>query len=155
MFISKLKEAILCFRAGRVTLPYPFAPREPADGFRGKLKYDIDKCIGCAGCANVCPSRAIVAEDPCVEKRVLRFFLERCTYCARCEQVCTEGAITMSKEFETATDSLDDLHITAEIFMATCQRCGRCFRPEHALDKMMVTGLISPGGDEGGVEGQS
>ncbi len=153
MFVSKLKEAILCFKAGRVTLPYPFEPRVPEDGFRGRLTYDVDRCIGCAGCANVCPSRAIVVEDPCVEKRVLRFFLERCTYCARCEQVCDEQAITLSKDFELATNTLEDLHITAEVFMGTCQRCGRCFEPDHALDKLMATGLRLPDGEEPNVGG--
>ena len=156
MFLSKLKEAILCFKAGRVTLPYPFEPRVPEDGFRGRLTHDVDKCIGCSGCANVCPPRAIEVEDPCTEKRVLKFFLERCSYCGRCEEVCTEGAIVMSKEFELATNDLEDLHITAEIFMGTCQRCGRCFEPEHPLDKLMATGMRSPNGqdpDVGGSDG--
>ena len=141
MFISKLREAIICFRAGRVTLPYPFAPHDPADGFRGKIEIDVERCIGCAGCANVCPSRAIVVTDPCTERRIIDYYTDRCTYCARCEEVCPQEAIKMSKAFETATDSIEDLRTRNEIFMGTCQRCGRCFEPPTALDKMMVTGM--------------
>lgn len=39
MILSKLKEAIICLGAGRVTLPYPFAPRPPRAGFRGHVSW--------------------------------------------------------------------------------------------------------------------
>ncbi|MFC1501939.1 4Fe-4S dicluster domain-containing protein [bacterium] len=140
MLLSKLKEVWICLKSGRVTLPYPFKPALPPDGFRGKLEIDPDKCIGCAGCANVCTPRAIVVTDKNKEWRTIDFFLERCTYCGRCEEVCPEKAITMTKTFEMATDSKEDLHISVELYMGTCGRCGRCFLPEHGLDKLMVTG---------------
>jgi len=141
MFISKLKEALICLKAGRVTLPYPFKPAPPVpEGFRGKVAVDVEQCIGCGGCANVCPSRLIILRDQ-DRVRTLDFFLERCTFCGRCAEICPEDAITMTMEFETATDSVEDLHIHLEIFMATCSRCGRCFPPPSALDKMMVTGM--------------
>jgi len=142
MLLSKLKEALICLKAGRVTLPYPFKPAPPvAPRFRGKLEIDIKKCIGCAGCANVCTPRAIQVIDENKEKRIIEFFLERCTYCARCEEVCPEKAIKMSDEFETATNNIQDLHIRIELEMNTCQRCGRCFIPANPLDRMMSTGF--------------
>jgi hydrogenase-4 component H len=141
MLLSKLKEVWICLRAGRVTLPYPFKPMEPPAGFRGKLEVDKDKCIGCAGCANVCTPRAIVVTDFKKQWRRIDFYLERCTYCGRCEEVCPEGAITMTSAFETATDSKEDMHISVELYMGTCGRCGRCFTPKHPLDKMMVIGF--------------
>ena len=141
MIVSKLKEAIICLRAGRVTLPYPFAPNPPAPGFRGTVSVDAEKCIGCGGCANVCTPRAIVVSDPSQEMRVLDFFLERCTYCARCAEVCSEEAISVTDQFESATNDVADLHIRVEVFMGSCQRCGRCFETSTALDKLMVTGF--------------
>ena len=141
MVLSKLKQAWICLKAGRVTLSYPFKPAYAPDGFRGKPEIDIQKCIGCAGCANVCPSRAIVVTDSDNECRKIDFYLERCTYCGRCEEVCPEKAITLSQDFETATNSKEDLHISIELYMGTCGRCGRCFQPAHPLDKLMTTGF--------------
>ena len=141
MLLSKLKEVWICLKAGRVTLPYPFKPAPLPDGFRGKLEIDKDRCIGCAGCANICTPRAIVVTDLNHDWRRIDFYLERCTYCGRCEEVCPEEAIKMTTAFETATDSKDDLHISVELYMGTCGRCGRCFTPVHPLDKLMVTGF--------------
>ena len=148
MFTSKLKEALICLRAGKVTLPYPLVPLEAPEGFRGRVTLDVNKCIGCGGCAEVCPTRLIKVTDPSPEKRVLEFELERCVHCGRCEEVCPEGAIALDREFETATTDTGQLRIRAEIFMSTCQRCGRCYVPPTALDEMQVTGFRPPQAEE-------
>lgn len=141
MFLSKLREAWICLKAGRVTLPYPFEPHDPEPGFRGKIEVNADKCIGCAGCANVCPAHVIEIHDRDQHTRVLDFFWRRCSYCGRCEEVCPEGAITLSQQFETATNRPEDMTIRLEVFMGPCQRCGRCFPPPTALERMMTTGF--------------
>ena len=135
MFKSKLKEAIICFSNLRVTLPYPYEPRIPEDDFRGKIEIDQRKCIACGGCANVCPARLIRFFDD-GEKTRMVFHLDRCTYCGRCAEVCPENAIVMTKEYETVTNDKDDLTIEQEIYMATCQRCGRCFETDNMIDKI-------------------
>jgi hydrogenase-4 component H len=147
MIISKLKEAWICIKAGKVTLPYPLAPMTPEDGFRGKVTVDAEKCVGCGGCCNVCTPRAIVVSDPSQEIRHVDFYLERCTYCARCAEVCPEQAITVTKEFENATTRVEDLHMHVEVFMGSCQRCGRCFELPSALEKLMVTGFRNAKGE--------
>jgi hydrogenase-4 component H len=139
-WVSKFKEAVLCLRAGVVTLPYPAAPAPPPKGFRGRPIFDPNKCVGCGGCANNCPAREILLLDPCQEVRILRYIGRRCTYCGRCADVCPEKAITMSAEFETATDDNGDLRQDIEIFMGTCRRCGRCFKPHSQLEALMMTG---------------
>jgi hydrogenase-4 component H len=138
---SKLKEALICLRAGRVTLPYPFAPHDPAPGFRGKLTVDPDLCFGCGGCANVCEAGVIAVSDPDQHTRVLEFHWRRCTYCGRCAEVCPEGALTQSQQFETATDDAGDLYMRIEVFMGSCQRCGRCFPPPTPLEAMKRPGF--------------
>lgn len=141
MLLSKLREALICLRAGRVTLPYPFAPHDPAPGFRGKISVDADLCFGCGGCASVCPAGVILIRDTEQLHRTLRFEWARCTYCGRCEEVCPESAITLTQEFETATDSPDDMVLTLDVFMGPCQRCGRCFPAPSALERLPVSGF--------------
>jgi hydrogenase-4 component H len=141
MLLSKLREALICFKAGRVTLPYPFAPHDPAPGFRGKITVDPDLCFGCGGCAHVCPAGVIVVRDVDQFTRELTFHWSRCTYCGRCEEVCPEGAMHMSPQFETATNRHEDMVISLRVFMGPCQRCGRCFHPATPLERMTVTGF--------------
>lgn len=138
--LSKLREARLCLSAGRVTLPYPAEPRPAPPGFRGRPVFDASRCIGCAGCANNCPSREILVFDPCQEIRILKYLGRRCTYCGRCAEVCQEKAIVMSPEYETASDRAGDLQQRLELFMSTCQRCGRCFEPASALETLKLEG---------------
>jgi len=141
VFLSKLREALICWKAGRVTLPYPFAPHDPPPGFRGKITLEPENCIGCGGCANVCPAGVIVIHDTNQHTRTLDFFWRRCTYCGRCEEVCPEDAIHMSQQFETSTNRPEDMTMHLEVFMGPCQRCGRCFPPPTALERMMTTGF--------------
>jgi hydrogenase-4 component H len=138
--LSKAKEAVVCLKAGVVTLPYPASAEPVAPGFRGRPVFDAAKCIGCAGCANNCPAREIMIFDRSQEVRVLRYLGRRCTYCGRCADVCPEKAITMSREFETATNDIRDLRQEIEVFMGTCQRCGRCFKEPGVLEGLMLKG---------------
>ncbi len=138
--MSKLKEAKVCLQAGRVTLPYPFKAEPVPPTFRGRPIFDAKKCIGCAGCANNCPSREILVLDICQEIRVLQYLGRRCTFCGRCAEVCPEKAITMSDQFETSTNSIGDLQQRLELYMSTCQRCGRCFKGNSPLDALKMKG---------------
>jgi hydrogenase-4 component H len=147
MLVSKLREALICLKAGRVTLPYPFEPHAPEPGFRGKITVDPDKCFGCGGCANVCPANVIVIHDADQHTRVLEFFWSRCTYCARCEEVCPEHAIRLSQQFETATNQQADMKMRLEVFMGPCQRCGKCFPPPTPLERLMKPGFRDATGE--------
>lgn len=139
---SKLREALLGLRAGQVTLPYPVGgPGRPVPAaFRGRPRFDARRCIGCAGCASNCPAREILVFDVCQEIRVLQYLGRRCTFCGRCAEVCPEQAVTLSPDFESATASVTDLRQRLEIFMSTCQRCGRCFPPPNPLAQLKRQG---------------
>jgi hydrogenase-4 component H len=67
----------------------------------------------------------------------------RCTYCGRCADVCPEKAITMSGAFELATEDREDVTTRLELFMLTCQRCGRCYELEHTnvLNRLAMKGF--------------
>ena len=139
---SKIKQAILVLKAGVVTLPYPFEPHPVPENFRGQPYWDHHKCIGCGGCTNHCPARTILARDLCQELRVIMYDGSRCTYCGRCAELCPEKAITMTDSFEMATNDSNDLNERIELFMLTCQRCGRCYNHEvtNVIDKMDLKG---------------
>ena len=141
--LSKFEEALICLKAGRVTLPYPAQPQPAPETFRGRPIFDASKCIGCAGCANNCPAREILVFDVCQEIRILKYLGRRCTYCGRCAEVCPEKAITMSEDFETATNNIPDLGQRLELFMSTCQRCGRCFKGPSVLEDLKMRGYRS------------
>lgn len=113
------------------------------EGFRGRPVFDAEKCVGCGGCANNCPARSILLFDVCQELRILEYVGHRCTYCGRCAEVCPEKAITMSPEFETSTNDIGDAQQRLELFMSTCQRCGRCFKGAAALDELKMKGYRS------------
>jgi hydrogenase-4 component H len=137
---TKIQEAMLGLKAGRVTLPYPAQTRPAPAEFRGRPVFDASKCIGCGGCANNCPAREILIIDLCQEIRILKYLGRRCTYCGRCAEVCPEKAITMSLDYETATDKITDLEQTLQLTMSTCQRCGRCFKEPTPLERLMLKG---------------
>jgi len=130
---GKLKEAVICLSAGRVTLPYPYAPAEPAEGFRGLPEVDASRCTGCGGCLSVCPPNLVSVVDSGHSAR-FTWTLARCTYCGRCAEVCPEKAVAMTRHFENATNNIEDLTMVVEVFMGSCNRCGRCYLTQTPLD---------------------
>ena len=46
----------------------------------------------------------------------------------------------MSHEFETATNKIGDLQQRLDLFMSTCQRCGRCFKESSPLEQLKLKG---------------
>lgn len=140
--ISKLRQLALVLRPGVVTLRYPFEPAVAPEGFRGRPVWDHHKCLGCGACSDHCSARCILVSDPCQELRVMLYDGARCTYCGRCAEICPEQAITMSGDFEMASGDREDLTTRLELFMLTCQRCGRCYEMEndHVLDRLDLKG---------------
>ena len=77
----------------------PSVPIPP--DFRGKIKYDVDKCIGCKMCISVCPADAI---EFVPGKKKVKFYMTRCTFCAICTEICPVKCIHMTDEFLMATE---------------------------------------------------
>jgi len=78
-------------------------PIELPPGFRGKIQYDKEKCIGCQLCIKVCPSEAIEFKP---EEKKIKIYLARCTFCSQCNDVCPVNCLSMSNEFLLADSNL-------------------------------------------------
>jgi formate hydrogenlyase subunit 6/NADH:ubiquinone oxidoreductase subunit I len=72
------------------------APVEVPPGFRGKVEYDREACIGCQMCIKVCPSETI---EFIPDERKVKFYMSRCTFCALCTEICPKDCIRMSDIF--------------------------------------------------------
>lgn len=64
--------------------------------FRGKIKYDKEKCIGCKMCVIVCPANAMEYQE---KAKKIKHYVSRCTMCGQCVEVCPVKALSSSKEF--------------------------------------------------------
>jgi formate hydrogenlyase subunit 6/NADH:ubiquinone oxidoreductase subunit I len=91
------------------TVCYPFEKVEPPEDFRGKLKYDAEKCIGCKICMRDCPSGAIEIEKVAEKKFKAVVYLDRCIFCGQCTDSCPKNALACTKNFELANFSREKL----------------------------------------------
>ena len=135
MLGAKFRQLRFALKSKPVTLSYPAVPRPPEEGSRGRVMVDTARCVGCAGCADVCPSRCILVTDVSPTLRVLRRHLDRCLHCGRCEAACVYEAVWLDGDYELSTPERGDLLVEQRLFMGVCERCGRCFLPGHPLDR--------------------
>jgi hydrogenase-4 component H len=141
MIGSKLRQIALGLRNPSATVGYPLAPLAPEAGYRGRVTVDTERCVGCGGCADVCPVRCIRITDLSPRRRVMRRHLDRCILCGRCEEACAYDAVHLVADWETTTADRADLMIEQNLFMGVCDRCGRCVVPFHPLDRSPGTGM--------------
>lgn len=75
---------------------HPEEQRILPDGYRGRFKFAIDKCILCRSCVIKCPTK-VIRIDPEIglwEREVMG-----CLYCGVCADVCPTGCITMTNVY--------------------------------------------------------
>lgn len=105
-----------------VTIQYPDKIDRPLaetlpDRFRGFLKVDMEICTACLACMTDCPIDCIKIvtkkdETSATKERVLTQFdidMAKCMFCGLCTEPCPTGAIHFTKEFERATEDINDL----------------------------------------------
>jgi len=130
------KPVVRALKVGVVTVKYPFEKVAPPEGFRGKPEILVDKCIGCGACSNVCPPNAIeVIDDLEGGIRRVSIFYGRCIFCGRCEEICPEKAIRLTREFELATDNIEDLYFIVEFKLLKCSLCGKPFATSREISR--------------------
>ncbi len=96
------------FTKKRITFQYPEEKRELPERFRGRVTLDLDTCIGCSLCSQICPNHCDVMVEYDYEngKNKRKIYpsvdIGKCIYCGLCQEICPTGAITLSKDYETA-----------------------------------------------------
>jgi NADH-quinone oxidoreductase subunit I len=116
------------------TEQYPEEKKITAPRFHGRHVLNrhpdgLEKCVGCELCAWACPADAIYVEggDNTDAERfspgerygaVYQINYARCIFCGLCIEACPTRSLTMSNEFELASDSRQTLIYTKEDLMA-------------------------------------
>ncbi|MFA4888612.1 MAG: 4Fe-4S binding protein [Candidatus Omnitrophota bacterium] len=105
------KEALWHFFKKPATQRYPFIKIPMPEGFRGKLKFQANLCIGCKICMRDCPSNAITITKLGENEFIAEVDLAKCIYCAQCVDSCPKKALEPSSEFELAELTRDKLKV--------------------------------------------
>jgi formate hydrogenlyase subunit 6/NADH:ubiquinone oxidoreductase subunit I len=84
------------------TIKYPFEKVKMPEKFRGKIKFDPEKCIGCLLCVKDCPTEAIAIKKVDEKRFIAEIDLAKCIYCAQCVYSCPKKALEITPQFELA-----------------------------------------------------
>ena len=126
--LRELKEAVIAVFSPRFTTRFPAEPCVVPEKYRGKPEFDLDACIGCGACVNVCPSSVCLTQeddldaDPPVRRITLNYYT--CIFCGNCSDNCTTvDGIKLSNEWDLAGLDREAMTETHEFELQLCEKC--------------------------------
>jgi len=135
--LRELREAIKSFVSPAFTTRFPFDPAPAPPAYRGKGKFNDDKCIGCAACVEICPADAIEKiDDPTATPptRTLIRHDDICIFCGQCQELCTtEEGIECTNEYELSTLDRNTCAVSIEKELVLCDMCGAVIATKEHL----------------------
>ncbi|MEA1911545.1 MAG: FAD-dependent oxidoreductase [Spirochaetota bacterium] len=115
-----IKDVLMPFTAWKNLIVEPVTIKKPeevqgAPRYRGFHYNDVDTCIGCGSCEEICQNNAIdMVPVEGIETKDgdsgLRPLVDygRCCWCALCVDVCTTNSLSLTNTFKWATTNPDD-----------------------------------------------
>jgi ech hydrogenase subunit F len=97
--MSMLKSTLKNLFSRPVTVLYPFEKADIPDTNRGRVVWDMQKCIWCRLCEKNCPTLAIATDKAQKTQTIVR---ARCIACRTCVDVCPTNTISMEPEYSKA-----------------------------------------------------
>ena len=126
--LRELKEAVTAVFSPRFTTRFPAEPCVVPERYRGKPEFDLDTCIGCGACVNVCPTNALTQVDDLEANPPVRRITQQtdaCIFCGNCQENCTtETGIKLSNEWDLANMDRSTMTETHEFELQMCEKCG-------------------------------
>jgi len=126
--LRELKEAVTAVMSPRFTTRFPATPCTVPERYRGKAEFDLDACVGCGACVNVCPTKALTQVDELegdgpVRKITYRY--DTCIFCGNCQDGCTtQHGIKLSNQWDLAGLDREAMAETHEHELQLCEKCG-------------------------------
>ena len=112
----------------RFTTRFPAEPCIVPEKYRGKVEFDLDSCVGCGACVNVCPTRALTQVDDieCDKPvRKITYRYDACIFCGNCSENCTtENGVSLSNTWDLAGLDRGAMAETHNFELQMCEKCG-------------------------------
>ena len=92
-----------------VIIGYEIYINIPSERYRGRIHFEMDKCIACEVCVRVCPINLPVVDwvfNKEAKKKELRNYsidFGACIFCGNCVEYCPTNCLSMTEEYELST----------------------------------------------------